>query len=106
MQCPLTSLGINYPNNSIVYSFMFNNFYQSVFPHCGGYINSTACDCVFVDGMSGTATVHFTDGNVYHYTNVSRRAIIKFIIDDARSLGKFVNNVLMQSRVKCTAASI
>ena len=34
------------------------------------------------------------------YTNVSRRAIIKFIMDDARSLGKFVNNVLLSNRVQ------
>ena len=67
----------------------------------GFNINSTACHGVVVDPISGTATVQFNDGNAYHYTNVSRRAIIKFLMDDARSLGKFLNNVLKQQRVKC-----
>ena len=30
---------------------------------------------------------------------LARRAIFKFIVDDARSFGKFINNVLKQSRV-------
>ena len=38
---------------------------------------------------------------IYSYTNVSRRDIIKFIIDKSKSLGKFVNNVLLTDRVKC-----
>ena len=69
----------------------------------GFNINSTACHGVVVDPLSGTATVQFHDGNAYHYTNVSRRAIIKFLMDDARSLGKFVNNVCQASRTKCTS---
>ena len=70
----------------------------------GRDINSTACDAIEVDAIKGTARVMFTDGNIYRYTNVSRRAIIKFIMDDARSLGKFVNNVLKQQRVNATAS--
>ena len=69
----------------------------------GFNINSTACHGVVVDPITGTATVQFHDGNAYHYTNVSRRAIIKFLMDDARSLGKFVNNVCQASRTKCTS---
>ena len=80
---------------------MFNKFFQSVFTQSDNYVNSTACDSIHVDVISGTASVLFKDGGVYNYTNVSRRAIIKFIIDDARSMGKFFNNVLTQSRVKC-----
>ena len=73
---------------------MFNKFYQSVFTNCDNYVNSTACDSIHVDAMSGTASVLYKDGGIYNYTNVSRRAIIKFIMDDARSMGKFINNVL------------
>ena len=80
---------------------MFNNFYQSVFPNTNTYVNSTACDSVHVDAVSGTASVLYKDGSIYSYTNVSRRAIIKFILDPARSLGKFVNVVLKQPRVAC-----
>ena len=80
---------------------MFNRFFQSIFTQCNNYVNSTACDSVHVDVISGTASVLFKDGSMYSYKNVSRRAIIKFIHDDARSLGKFLNNVLLADRVQC-----
>ena len=78
---------------------MFNKFYQSIFTQCDNHINSTAADSVHVDAITGTASVLYKDGSIYRYTNVSRRAIIKFILDDARSLGKFINNVLKAERV-------
>ena len=73
---------------------MFNKFFQSVFTNCDNYVNSTACDSIHVNAITGTASVLYKDGGIYNYTNVSRRAIIKFIMDDARSMGKFINNVL------------
>jgi len=78
---------------------MFSRFFQSVFTQCDNYINSTACDSVHVDAITGTASVLYKDGSIYRYENVSRRAIIKFILDPARSLGKFVNVVLKAQRV-------
>ena len=70
----------------------------------GVNINSTAVSQMYVNPLRGKVTVAFADGTgVYDYTNVSRRACFKFIIDDARSLGKFVNNVLKQSRVSTAA---
>ena len=78
---------------------MFNKFFQSIFTHCDNYVNSTAADSIHVDAITGTASVLYKDGNIYSYTNVSRRAIIKFMLDDARSLGKFINVVLKQQRV-------
>ena len=78
---------------------MFNKFFQSVFTQCDNYVPSTAVDSVHVDAISGTASVLYKDGAIYRYTNVSRRAIVKFILDDARSLGKFINNVLKAERV-------
>lgn len=82
---------------------MLNNFFQSIFTQCSNYVASTACDSVHVDAISGTASVMYKNGDIYRYTNVSRRGIIKFMMDDARSLGKFVNNVLLTDRVKCDA---
>ena len=78
---------------------MFNNFFQSIFTNCDNYVNSTAADSVHVDAISGTASVLFKNGDLYRFNNVSRRAIIKFMVDDARSLGKFINNVLLADRV-------
>ena len=78
---------------------MFNNFFQSIFTMSDNYVASTAADSVHVDAISGTASVLFKNGDLYRYNNVSRRAIIKFMMDDARSLGKFINNVLLADRV-------
>ena len=78
---------------------MFSKFFQSIFTQCSSYVNSTACDSMHLDALNGTVSVLYKDSSMYTYTNVSRRAIIKFIIDDARSMGKFINNVLKQQRV-------
>ena len=82
-------------------SIRTGNFFQSIFTMCDNYVASTCADSVHVDAITGTASVLFNDGSIYRYTNVSRRAIIKFIMDDARSLGKFINNVLLTDRVRC-----
>ena len=81
---------------------MFSRFYQSIFTQCDNHINSTCADSVHVDAITGTASVLYKDGSIYRYENVSRRAIIKFIMDDARSLGKFINNVLKAERVSAS----
>jgi len=78
------------------------NFFQSMFTQCDDYVASTAADSVHVDAITGTASVLYKEGVMYSYTNVSRRAIIKFIMDDARSLGKFINNVLKAKRVNAS----
>jgi len=80
---------------------LHGNHFQSVFKLCDNFVNSTAADLIHVDAINGTAYVVYKDGGRYLYKNVSRRAIIKFIMDDARSFGKFVNNVLKQQRVVC-----
>ena len=81
---------------------LHGNAFQSLFTLCENYVNSTAADMVYVDVINGTAQVMFKDGSVYNYKNVSRRAILMFINDKARSFGKFINNVLTQSRVDCS----
>ena len=75
------------------------NFFQSLFTSCDNYVSSTCATSIHVDVINGTAAVLFNDDSMYTYTNVSRMAIAKFIIDDARSFGKFINNVLKQPRV-------
>lgn len=79
------------------------NTFQSIFRFTDNYINSTCADMVHVDVVNGTATIMFKDGAMYRYTNVSRRAIAKFVMDEARSLGKFLNNVCLTRRTKCEA---
>ena len=75
---------------------------MSLFVHRGN-INSTCVNIMRVSLLKGTATAQLKNGSVYHYTNVSRRAIAKFLLDDARSLGKFFNFVCQAARTKCIA---
>ena len=75
---------------------------MSLFVHQGN-INSTCVNVMYVDLLKGAVQAQLKDGSVYKYTNVSRRAIAKFLMDDARSLGKFFNFVCQAARTKCTA---
>ena len=62
-------------------------------------LNSTVGEYINLAPLKRQVTVLYKNGSVYTYYNVSMRAILKFIMDDARSIGKFINNVLMQPRV-------
>ncbi len=65
--------------------------------------NSSCCDGVSVDLLTGTASVLYTNGAVYNYTNVSRRAIANLIFNPNMSLGFWINsNLVDNKRVKFT----
>ena len=80
---------------------MFNKFFQSVFTQCDNYINSTAAESVHVDAVTGTASVLYKDGSIYHYTNVSRRALFSVLNNEDISLGFFINSHLLFIHSKC-----
>ena len=59
---------------------------------------------MFVDPLTGEASVTFKNGKIYDYIKVSRLAIIKLMMDDKMSLGSWVNRHLLDDRkVKCIA---
>jgi len=60
--------------------------------------NSSCCDGVAVDLLTGTASVLYTNGAVYDYTNVSRRAIANLILNPNMSLGFWINSNLVDSK--------
>ena len=74
--------------------------FQSITNVGDSFVNSTCVQLMNTNVLRGTVDVLFNDDSIYHYSNVSRRDIFKFQLDKSRSLGKFVNNVLTQSRVK------
>ena len=85
---------------------MFNQtFTRSYTFNATTQVNSTAVEYMEVDALKGEVTVMYRNsGAVYTYKNVSKRACLKFLLDNAgRSLGKFVNNALKQERVLCLA---
>ena len=65
--------------------------------------SSDCCDGITVDLINGTAAVLFTNGAVYEYTNVSRRAILNLMMQPNMSLGFWINdNLTNAQRVKYT----
>ena len=86
---------------STVSNLMHGAFFQSIFTNCDNYVSSTSVTSIHLDVITGTVAVLFNNDLMYRYTNVSRRAILKFILDDARSLGRFVNTYCKADTVKC-----
>lgn len=55
-------------------------------------------DCahyVIVDVLNASCIVSYVSGNVYSYENVSRRALIKLVLQDNISLGRWINDALL-----------
>ena len=90
---------LHWDTRSQTFTHSFIHMFKEQFFGNGININSTAVRSMLVNPLRGTASVCFHDHNMYVYTNVSRRACFKFVMDPARSLGKFVNNVLKADRV-------
>ena len=71
-------------------------------------------DCVevmYVNPITAVVEVAYTKGNVYRYTNVSRRAIANLLLNPNMSLGLWVNTNLLPFNCKtrligeCTVVS-
>ena len=59
---------------------------------------SDAIFCISTDLINGVVDVMFNNGSVYHYTNVSRRAIANLQLQPNMSLGFWVNNNLIKAK--------
>ena len=57
--------------------------------------SSTAISAIHCDVLNGLALVSFKNGNVYAYSNVSRRAMMNLKFNSNISLGFWVNNNLL-----------
>ena len=68
-----------------------------------GLVNRTSAvaEAIYVDVLSGTCTVKYTNGTMYDYTNVSRRALFNVLNNENASLGFFINNSLKFVDSKC-----
>ena len=74
------------------FHFMFIDNYMWLNVDC------RTSDCVermVVDPVRGCVQVAYSKGNIYHYTHVSRRAILNLLAQPSMSLGFWVNNNLL-----------
>ena len=69
--------------------------------------SSSAVAAIHCDVLNGLALVSFKNGNVYAYSNVSRRAMLNLKYNPTISLGFWVNNNLLgyDSQVNVTNLS-
>ena len=64
--------------------------------------NSSFIEHISTDLIEGRVSVLLKNGACYRYTNVSRRAIANFNIQDNMSIGFWFNaNCVQPERVKC-----
>ena len=62
------------------------------------YRSSSAIKSLEVDALNSKALCTFTNGKVYEYENVSKRAIINVLFNPDVSLGFWVNNNLVNTK--------
>lgn len=63
--------------------------------------SSDAIHCLTADVLRGTVRVMYTNGSVYDYSNVSRRAIANLMLNPNMSLGFWVNANCKNDRARC-----
>ena len=65
--------------------------------------SSSAIRFIVTDVLRGSCVVMFKSGQMYEYTNVSRRALLKLNLQPNLSLGFWVNDTLLYCDSKCNA---
>lgn len=71
---------------------MFNKLFNNQVIRHG---HSDCADYIIANVKDATAVVYFKDSGVYRYENVSRRALIKLIMQPNISLGRWINDALL-----------
>lgn len=62
--------------------------------------HSDCADYVVANVKDGVAVVRFTNGTIYKYTNVSRRALVNLVANTNISLGRWINANLLFNQCK------
>ena len=96
---PLPQSGTHSPIIVHLLSFiMFNNLFNNIVVRHG---HSDCADYIIANVADGVARVAYKNGNVYEYTNVSRRALLNLVLNDNISLGRWINDCLLFVDSKC-----
>ena len=80
---------------------MFNKFFNNQVIRHG---HSDCASFIVANVANATAVVRYTNGDTYKYTNVSRRALIKLIMQPNISLGRWINDNLLYCNSKSAQA--
>ena len=71
---------------------MFNKLFNNQVIRHG---HSACADYIIANVADATCVVYYKNGGVYRYKNVSRRALIKLIMQPNISLGRWINDTLL-----------
>ena len=78
-----------------LFSINFNMFNKFTTNQVVRHGHSDCATYVVANVKDATAIVRFTNGNTYKYTNVSRTALIKLIMQPNISVGRWINDNLV-----------
>jgi len=67
---------------------------------------SDAIEAIYVNPLKGVVELAYAKGNLYRYTNVSRRAIANLLLNPSMSLGFWVNTNCKADRAICTPLAV
>ena len=96
---PLAETGvIKYANCSLINSIMFNKFFNNQVIRHG---HSDCADYIIVNVAKAQCIVAYTNGTRYLYEGVSRRALLKLMLQPNISLGRWINDNLLYCNSKC-----
>ena len=95
---PLPQSGTQFPIVHLIQFIMFNKLFNNIIVRHG---HSDCAHWIIANVADGVARVHYKNGNVYEYTNVSRRALLNLVMNDNISLGRWINDCLLFVDSKC-----
>lgn len=86
-------------------SFMFDYIKDAVRSAINGNIivrhgHSDCADYIVANVKDGVAVVKYTNGSIYKYTNVSRRALMNLVANANISVGRWINANLLFNQCK------
>ena len=82
----------------LIQFIMFNKLFNNIVVRHG---HSDCAEYIIANVADGVARVVYKNGNVYEYTNVSRRALLNLVMNDNISLGRWINDCLLFVDSKC-----
>ena len=97
---------LSVPNYPFTYqSFMFDYIKDAVRSAINGNIvvrhgHSDCADYIVANVKDGVAVVKYTNGSIYKYTNVSRRALVNLVANANISVGRWINANLLFNQCK------
>ena len=84
----------------LIHSFMYNFINKFINNQVVRHGHSDCATFIIANVADATCTVRYTNGSTYRYTNVSRRALAKLVLQRNISVGRWINDNLLAFNCK------